>query len=220
MGCAALLVCGEPSAPKDARGGRPCCPGTQQRRLQFSAFSSACPACCRPAGSGPTAAAAAALRAPQVLGAGAGYAAEPQWHRLPQMSYMEFYQVGESIFSNFPLRVFILCAPCCAACRAGFVLHVRVVGRAAGQTRGACMRRAQAHSPRAPTPPRCLRCGRACGSATGRASTTILKPRSGACSFLRTGGAAAPLVACCCALCSSSERREDSLPSRRGPGAG
>ena len=31
---------------------------------------------------------------PQVLGTAAGYAAEPQWHRLPQMSYAEFYQVG------------------------------------------------------------------------------------------------------------------------------
>ncbi|KAI7845492.1 hypothetical protein COHA_001038 [Chlorella ohadii] len=28
----------------------------------------------------------------EVLGTAAGYAAEPQWHRLPQMSYAEFYQ--------------------------------------------------------------------------------------------------------------------------------
>ncbi len=31
-----------------------------------------------------------------VLGQGAGYAAEPRWSQLPQMSFMEFYQVGAS----------------------------------------------------------------------------------------------------------------------------
>ena len=31
---------------------------------------------------------------PEVLGQEAGYAEEPRWSSLPQMSFMEFYQVG------------------------------------------------------------------------------------------------------------------------------
>jgi hypothetical protein len=32
-----------------------------------------------------------------VLGQGAGYAPEPRWNRLPQMSFMEFYQVRRCV---------------------------------------------------------------------------------------------------------------------------